>query len=356
MAKLDRMKEFADARICRRKILLNYFGETIEEDCGNCDVCQNPPEYFKGTLIAQKALSAVARLKQQVPVSTLVDVLKGSKKPHVVNNNYHKIRTFGIGKDLSATDWYQYIMQLINLGLLEVAYDEGNALKLTDTSDKVLYRNQAVYMVNLATLQGQTRQAEGETKTKTQAFNDRLFEHLGQLRKRIADHEQVPPYVVFNDATLQEMVMKRPTTEKAIQEISGVSTKKLDQYGQTFMDAIISFIKDEAEEGNRVKGSTYLITYDYYQKGYSIEAIAQARQLNTVTIYSHLASLFEQGYTIPLLSFLETGDYEKIKQAIAETGETQKLKPVYDYLEQSLPYYKIRLALTYYRNIGINEG
>lgn len=350
LAKLERMKEFADAQICRRKILLSYFGEELAKHCGNCDVCQNPPEYFDGTVLAQKALSAIARLEQSVSASTLVDVLKGARKAYIVENGYNKIKTFGGGSDLSAPDWQQYVMQLIHIGLLEVAYDEGNALKLTDAAYRVLHQKETVYLVKAGRKESKGQQEEQpKQRSRTEQLNDRLFEHLRKLRKQMADQQGVPPYVVFNDATLQEMVLKKPTTGKAFKAISGVSDKKLDQYGDDFMDAMISFMKYETEQGNRIKGSTYVITYDLYQKGYTVDDMAKERNLNPVTIYSHLAHLYDQGYEIPILSFLEGSDYSTIKDAIQQTGETQKVKPLYDYLDQEMPYYKIRLGLTYFR-------
>ncbi len=350
LAKLERMKEFADARICRRKILLSYFGEELKKPCGNCDVCQNPPEYFDGTVITQKVLSAVTRLNESVGVSTLVDVLKGARKAYILQNGYDKIKTFGAGHDLSAADWQQYVMQMIHIGLLEVAYDEGNALKLTDAAKRVLYQKETVDLVNTNRDQDKNQgKAQPELKSKTEQLNDRLFEHLRKLRKQIADQQGVPPYVVFNDATLQEMVLKQPTTPKAFKAISGVSDRKLDQYGDNFMDAIVSFMKFETEQGNRIKGSTYLITYDFYKKGYSVDDIARERKLNPVTIYSHLAHLYDQDYNIPIMAFLEESDYDTIKDAIEKTGETRKLKPIYDYLEEKMPYYKIRIGMTYFR-------
>ena len=354
LTKLERMQEYANAQVCRRRILLSYFGEAVAENCGNCDICENPPAYFEGTEIAQKALSAVARTDQKAALSTVIALLKGQHTKAIDQHGYHKLKTFGAGKGYSEADWHHYLMQLIQMGYLEIAYDEGHALKLTAVSTPVLYQNQSVYLVNRQDGTPATNKQE-KAKTKTEALYERCFERLRRLRQSLAADYEVPPYVIFNDATLNEMASERPTTSTAFKQIQGVSDKKLEQYGEAFMEEIMAFIREEAEQGNKVKGSTYLITYEYYRQGYSLEDIAKARSLYEVTICSHLAHLYDLGYPVDVLSFLEGNDYQRIEEALKATGESEKIKPLHTYLEGSIPYHKIRLALAYIHKYGASN-
>ncbi|MEK7255062.1 MAG: DNA helicase RecQ, partial [Bacteroidota bacterium] len=152
IAKLERMYQYATTLICRRKILLNYFNETMFDNCGNCDVCRNPPQYLDGTLIAQKALSAVSRMSEQVGTGMLVDVLRGSRGYQVLRLGYDKIKTYGAGKDLRQEEWFQYIEQLIHQGLLDIAYEDHNKLRLTPASQAVLFNGQKVQLVQAETI------------------------------------------------------------------------------------------------------------------------------------------------------------------------------------------------------------
>ena len=348
LAKLERMREYAQAQICRRRILLSYFGEYGADDCGFCDVCENPPTSFDGTTIAQMALSAVVRTSQQASMSTIIAILKGQHSKVVKENHYHTLKTFGAGKSYTEADWGQYLMQLVQKGLLEVAYDEGHALKLTDASHEVLYGGQAVSLVS-RTEGTATPKAAERNKTKAEQLQERLFERLRKLRKSLAQEYGVPPYVVFNDAALQEMAAQRPTTHVAFKQIQGVSDYKLNNYGEPFMEEIMAFIREETDQGNRIKGGTYQLTYHYYRQGYTLEDIARERGLYQVTVCSHLAHLYELGYPVDVLSFLEGSDYAYIRQAAQETGELEKIGKLHAYLEEAIPYYKIRLGLAYFK-------
>jgi len=262
LAKLERMQQYAESLSCRRKILLNYFSEPFEKACGNCDVCKNPPQYFDGTIIAQKALSAVYRLKQRVGTSMLIDVLRGSNRREIFDRGYNKIKTYGAGGDFSTRDWQVFLMQLINLGYLEVAYDDHNVLRITPLSHEVLFNKKKVELVKAQVAESRAKKAKAQAKVKPkrERVRDELFEILRVLRRTLAQQRGVPPYVIFSDATLEEMAAKRPTIDADLMEISGVGERKLQLYGNLFMDKIIEYIKLKVAAGEKLQGSTYILT------------------------------------------------------------------------------------------------
>lgn len=350
LAKLERMQQYAESLSCRRKILLNYFSEPFEKACGNCDVCKNPPQYFDGTTIAQKALSAVYRLKQQVGTSMLIDVLRGSGRKEIFERGYQNIKTYGAGRDASIRDWQFFMMQLINLGFLEVAYEDRNVLRLTPLSQKVLFEKKKVELVQpqVAETRTQKAKAQAKAKPKRERVRDELFEILRVLRRELAQQRGVPPYVIFSDATLEEMAAKRPTIDSDLMEISGVGERKLQLYGNFFMDKIIEYIKTKTAEGEKIQGSTYILTYELYKQGLSIQEIADKRELNPVTIYSHIAYLFEKGEPIDLFKYFSEEEYERIEEAIEAMKPPFKMKDIYEFLHEEIEYHKIRLAFSYH--------
>jgi len=251
LAKLQLLQRFAEAQLCRRRILLNYFGQHSGSDCGNCDICRHPKHPFDGTELAQKALSAVARLKEAAPMSTVVDVLRGVRTSGVVKNRYDQIKTFGAGKDLKPPEWSDYIIQLIQLGLLEIAYQQHYALTLTPESKAVLFEGKRVNLVKNAPPVASEPQKHPKTGkqpiSKTnQQVND-LFERLRQVRKKLADEQKVPAFVVFSDAVLYEMVRYLPQTTDDMLKINGIGFRKMTDYGDIFLKEI----KDYLNENNQ---------------------------------------------------------------------------------------------------------
>ena len=350
LAKLERMQQYAESLSCRRKILLNYFSEPFEEACGNCDICKNPPQYFDGSVIAQKALSAVYRLKQRVSTLMLIDVLRGSNRREIFERGYNKIKTYGAGGDFSLRDWQFFMMQLINLGYLEVAYDANNVLRLTPLSHEVLFNKKKVELVRAQVAESRTKKAKekAKVKPKRERVRDELFEILRVKRRELAQQRGVPPYVIFSDATLEEMAAKRPTIDADLMEISGVGERKLQLYGNFFMDKIIEYIKSKVAEGEKIQGSTYILTYELYKQGLSIDQIAEKRALNPVTIYSHIAYLYEKGEPIDLFKYFTEEEYERIEVAIKAMKPPFQMKDIFEYLQEEIPYYKIRLGFSFY--------
>ena len=235
IAKLDRMKQFTEATTCRRKILLSYFGELLAENCGNCDICKNPPLFFNGTVIAQKVLSTIYRLKEQEATGTIIDILRGAQNATVLEKNYQHLSTYGIGKAISWKDWQQYIIQLVNQGFCEIAFHKKNNLQLTAFSKHVLFDDLVVHLTKpILTATNATRVNKNVVSSRNTKKNT-LFEKLRALRYRISLEENIPAYLVFNDATLKEIERERPMSESEFLAISGVGHRKAAVYGAEFI-------------------------------------------------------------------------------------------------------------------------
>lgn len=363
--KLERMIQYADAQICRRKILLSYFGEHTQQNCGNCDVCLSPPEYFDGTVLAQKALSAVVRMREKVSTGTLIDVLRGAQNQNVLEHGYQNVKTYGAGRDHSYQDWQQYLMQMVNGGLFEIAYDEGNALKLTPNGTAVLYEKEPVKLIHPTVKEKIAKEKTKKKKPKNQieAYEEDLFQALRALRRELAQKANVPPYLVFSDATLKHMAATRPVSEPEMMNVSGVGDRKMKLYGEIFINAILDYIQDgaptpalssEAEpiekkkKKKKPKGDTYKLTWELYQQGLTPDEIAAQRELNITTIWTHLARLYEEGKGIDLFQHINQDELEKTLKAIEEAGDSEGLKPIFEHLNAEVPYHKIRLAIAYY--------
>ncbi len=355
-AKLDRMYQYATSLICRRKILLNYFNEVQFDNCGNCDVCNNPPKYFDGTIVAQKALSAVARLRESVGKGMVVDVLRGSRSYGVLSKGFDKIKTYGAGKDIGTQDWYFYLEQLVNQGLLEIAYDDYNKMKLTEASKAILFDGQKVQLVQAETVKKRKdeERAKADAKKKKQSLRNRvrdeLFEHLRQLRLGISRKKGVPPYIVFSDATLEEMAAERPANDADMRRISGVGEAKMSDYGHLFLKAIQDFLLSKKQAGITVKGSTYLETFQMYQQGFSLDEIAAKRELSPDTILGHFTYLYDKGENIDVKKFVGKTEIKRIAEQVKGMEQPFRLKEIFDAMNEEISYGQIKLALSFLEN------
>lgn len=251
LEKLQRMQQYAESDICRRRILLSYFGETADHDCGNCDVCKNPPERFDGTVIVQKALSAIARTEQQIGTSVLVDILRGNMSAEVVGKGYQQLKTFAAGREIPARDWHDYLLQMLQLGYFEIAYNDNNHLKITSAGSDVLFGKTTARLVVIRreeaneTKRGRKRKTPAPDKELPLGLpnteNGALFEALRELRKRLADEEALPAYIVLSDKVLHLLSTSRPTTIEEFGNISGIGEYKKKKYGKEFVGLIRKF-------------------------------------------------------------------------------------------------------------------
>ncbi len=242
LEKLKRMEEYAESRVCRRRILLNYFGETSEKDCGHCDVCANPPRTFNGTILTQKALSAVVRTHENIHFGQCIEILRGINSPYVMRNQYNVLKTFGVGKDVSVKDWQDYLLQMMQMGFYEIAYNKHNAMKVTDLGWKVL---KGEHQVSLAVIQHRdttpvvhAQRLHITKKTSTRSESQELFERLRQLRKKLADEQGFPPYIILSDQSLHELAAVKPKNIEQFGQIHGIGDFKKKKYGEVFLKEI----------------------------------------------------------------------------------------------------------------------
>ncbi len=335
--KLESMLGFCELITCRRQSLLRYFDEASPEPCGNCDNCLQPPAKWDGTESAQKALSCIYRTEQRFGVNYIIDILHGKLDERIQRNGHDKISTFGIGKEMMVTEWRSLFRQLIALGYIDIDVERHGALCLTEKCRLILRGEQ-----NLE-LRKQVKQ-EKTTKDKKQKLAVRpqdqpLWDALRALRMVLAEEAGVPPYVIFHDATLQEMVKKRPLTEQAINSISGVGGQKLARYGQAFLVEISQHPLSELLD-NRLS-ATVNETLILYQQDNNIERIAQQRTVKPSTIYTHLADAIEVGLLdVHDVTGLSKSEFNEIVFVIEsqEDQEKGRLKPVYDELAGEYDY------------------
>ena len=254
MDKLKRMQEYAESNVCRRRILLNYFSEQTDHDCGNCDVCDNPPQRFDGTRYVQMALSAAKRANEDIRISTIIEILKGMRSPAVMRQGFDRLKTFGVGHDLSLTDWQDYLLQMLQMGFIEIAYNDGNKVKVTAIGDDVLYgrKNAQLCVVDHTAKEAPKKKPKLRLEIPTITIpglppttgieDPKLFEALRQLRKQCAEEEGFPPYIVFSDKVLHSLATIKPTSLAQFGNIQGIGEHKKGKYGERFVSLIQKYV------------------------------------------------------------------------------------------------------------------
>lgn len=231
---------YCESKVCRRKILLAYFGENFDaQDCGNCDTCIEPGEKFDGTIAAQKILSCIYRTGERFGITYVTDVLTGSKNQKVLENRHDTIKTYGVGKEYPKGQWQSFTRELIQSGYLKLDGDKYPILKLNEKSRSVLFNNEKVYLTRPE--ERIENRKDDELKKTDREYDRTLFELLRTLRKTIADKEQMPPYVIFHDTALKEMSIYCPTSLDAFRKIKGVGEQKLQKYGEIFISEISGY-------------------------------------------------------------------------------------------------------------------
>jgi len=341
--KLEAMLGLCELTTCRRQALLSYFDEADGLACGNCDTCLAPPETWDGTESAQKALSCVYRSGQRFGVNYVIDILLGKDDERIQRNQHDQLSTFGLGKELDASEWRAVFRQLISLGYLDADVEAYGALKLTEKARPLLRGDINLQLRHQRKPESQKRDKAGKKSSELRPVDDALFNALRDLRLGIAQELGVPPYIIFHDSTLQQMAKERPSTLEQMRFISGVGEQKLNKYGQEFLQVIQAHPLPELLDNqlsDTINSTLYL-----YSQGKDIESIAAERQLNTSTIFSHLADAIEVGLVdVRDIVSLDDSQYKEIVHTIellAPEGNN-KLKPVFEALDQIYDYSILR--------------
>ncbi len=381
--KLNALLGFCETTQCRRQVMLNYFGEPLHRPCGNCDTCLSPVASWDGTEAAQKAMSCIYRTDQRFGVNYLIDVLLGKDQERVRRFGHDRISTFGIGKDLTADQWKSVYRQLVAAGLVAVDIDDYGALKLTEQSRPVLRGERRLSLRRDPEKPARERaaskvRAEGRAARSDMAPLDpesmALLERLRALRRELAQEQGVPPYVIFNDATLREMVTYRPRSVDELVRIAGIGAVKLERYGTDFLGALAEHAGEHGRPANvpslpelpvraaanavpapkpvsRARdwdpglSDTIVATLEMLRAGIPPETIAERRDLKVSTIYTHLSRCIEAcELDLREVVTLSDGEIAAIEYAFDQqtSDSPQAIKPVYDTFQGKYDYGLLR--------------
>ena len=335
--KLESMLGLCELTSCRRHTLLAYFDEESSQRCGACDNCLSPPEKWDGTEPAQKALSTIYRTEQRFGVNYIIDVLLGKIDERIQRNGHDQISTFGIGKEFSAVEWRSIFRQLIALAYIDIDIERHGALRLTEKCRQVLRGEQKLDLRKQMAEEKTSKESKKKTAIRPQ--DQELWESLRVLRTALASEFGVPPYVIFHDATLQEMLKQRPTNANAMLKISGVGEQKFQRYGQKFLSEIAKHPLPALLDNSL--NATVNETLMLYQQGIAIDEIAQQRELKSSTVYTHLADAIEVGLLdVRDVVDIDDEEYKRIVYSIESLEEEGKgrLKPVYESLDEAYDY------------------
>ena len=335
--KLQSMLGFTELTTCRRQALLKYFDDHMEEPCGNCDTCLTPVETWDATVVAQKALSCVYKTNQRFGVTYLIDVLLGKDMARIKQFGHDKASVFGIGKELDKKQWSSIFRQLIARNLLSVDIEGHGNLRLTEQCRPVL-RGEEILHLRKETKQTKSTQRGRKSFNNVKDQDKALWEALRSCRKTLADEADVPPYLIFHDSTLMEMVERQPETHDQFSKLAGVGEKKLEAYAEPFLEVIKQHIDTVANPTS--SSDTMDETLQLLRSGMNADEIAAHRNLKTNTIYSHLAMSIEMG-EVELQQAIDLSEKEikTIQNAFLDfADEDKKLKPVYEAFEGVFDY------------------
>ena len=363
LKKLDDMVHYCQLQSCRRRYLLKYFDEESPETCGSCDVCLTEFERFDGTLIAQKALSAVSRLKERFGSNYVIDFLRGSKSEKI-REEHKQLKTYGVGADISKTDWQKYLRELTTMGYLEVDGGEYPVLKLTSKSDLILKGQQKIELIKSETIE--------ETHEAVKIpFEAGLLDELKLARRDIALNDNVPPYIILSDATLVDMATYLPQSLDELRMISGFGDVKLARYGREFLVPVKNYcskhglsskIKQKqpkwerkttrGEKNGGKANATQQETYDLYKSGISITEIASLRNLSPTTIEGHLSFFIEQG-ELDVETVVKKEKIPAIQDAVEKYGD-DKLSPLKEILGDDYSYGEIKAVISWMKRQSVS--
>ncbi|MEL6556384.1 MAG: DNA helicase RecQ [Cyanobacteria bacterium J06621_11] len=358
---LNQIINYTESAICRRKIQLGYFGESFDAPCDNCDNCLNPSPLEDWTIEAQKFLSCVYRCNQRFGMNHIVDVLRGSQKKRILELGHNNLSTHGIGKDHTTDEWRMLCRALIHQGYLDESTDGYSVLKLNANSNQILKKQTTVEIPVAQRIEKPALTEKTTSNAELTSDETALMSELRILRKKLADEQGVPPYIVFADASLRQMAQQRPQSPDEFSAISGVGNRKLTQYGKPFTQTIRQFCEanglkistnsqpfpEHKKQGYQLTTkseitSTQLSTYELYQEGLSLPDIALKRNIRLSTVNTHISKLIEAGYNIDIDKLVAPERQTVIKAAITQAGPEslrnirEETGDTYDYQEISL--------------------
>jgi ATP-dependent DNA helicase RecQ len=357
LKKLDQMVGLCETRACRRKYLLNYFGEDAPDYCGSCDNCLDKPTLQDSTIIAQKILSAVYRLNQSFGMNYVIDILKGSNSGKV-REQHKKLSVYGIGKDTPREEWLHYVRELLRYEYLQNSGGEYPVMKLTDKSHAVLFKNEKAFL----SAPVQVVIAKEPVIYQQHDYEKELFEELKKLRNRIAHEENVPAYLIFSDSTLLDLATYLPLSKTDLPKITGFGAYKIERYGMPFLEKIQDYCNDhslrtriELKQPARSKKitvqkapreratDTKKTSYDMYRSGKSISEIADERGFSFMTIEAHLSHYVTSG-ELDVNEFVSEEKQELITEAANKYGRLG-LKMLKDNLPGNISYTEIKMMV-----------
>lgn len=339
--KLESMLGLCELISCRRQAILAYFDEQGEVRCGQCDNCQNPPAQWNATEDVQKALSCIYRTEQRFGVNYIIDILLGKLDDRIQQNGHDQISTFGLGQHKTALEWRSVFRQLIALGYVDIDVSRYGALCLTERCRGLLKGQETIALRQYEAPQKVSKERNKKSVVRPQ--DDALWAALRALRLRLAEALGVPPYVIFHDATLQEMLKQRPDSLAKMAKISGVGEQKLLRYGDDFIAEIKQYPLSSLLD-NRLS-ATVNETLLLHEQGMTIEAIAAERAVQDTTVYSHFAEAIEIGLLeANAVLGLNEADYLAIVRMVESFGDDEKgkLKPIYDAFDGEYNYGVLR--------------
>jgi ATP-dependent DNA helicase RecQ len=348
-AKLSRMWEFAYTGDCRMNVILNYFDEYRSRGCEHCDNCLHPPQKIDGTIIAQKALSALKRCNESVGLNLLVDVLRGSGKSEIMNRRLNLIKTYGSGRDLPFLEWKNYISQMINQGFVRVDYIDNFNLKTTPLSADVLLGRQSVEFVKFE-VKTKAKPTQFKKATKTEDFQQDLMDKLKAWRLEKARRLGTPAYTIFHDSSLQELASVIPTLESDLRHIHGFGETKIAKYGSEILAVIRDYVEHQTHL-KKVKGQTHYETFKLYQAGKSVDDIAEERGLSVTTIYGHLVELFTRNEKVNIAQYVTQDKLDLIKSTWIKLEKPDEIKKLKERLPDDIAFYEINIAVAIFKKV-----
>ncbi len=365
MEKLNQMIGYAAHNVCRRRQILGFFGEQYPDDnCNTCDICTGDVEKIDITIDAQILMSAISRTNQRFGAWHVIDVVTGADTKRIRELQHNNIKTYGVGKDKDKKYWRSLVDELLAQEIIEEEGERYPVLKLTPKSHLVLFGREKVTALKREERRDKYRRV---IDSEFELYDKILFEILRKIRKRFAEEEEVPPYIIFSDKTLHEMCRYYPTTLAEMRKITGVGDIKLERYGNDFVSEIKKYLNlhpeilvqkrkispslsigDEKNTKNTKKGGTYAYTYELIKKGYSIEEIAKERNFAVSTIIGHIEYLIQNGWDIDIDRFVSPDKRSQI-EALFFTFKDWTLTPVVEQCNGTVSYEEARLVRAYLR-------